>query len=248
MVTSLEDLKPKRRVVGLVHGASAMVLAVEAHGPETVEVTYRTDDGADGAVGSRLLNHSDEHRLAIEPAERPWPLTADGAAFRLASEARRIQLAHLFDPYIAIETATVEPLPHQIEAVYKEMLRARRLGERSTLRNSLESVAVASPTTTPAQSPTAIVMRSRRLIRWFIDRGERMRGALVAIGFADALLSESELGPPRTIATEPGRGGRGVGSRHSPGPGRHSRSQDPLRTFSRRSRPLFSGGGERNLT
>ena len=119
MVATLEDLKPKRRVVGLVHGASATVLAVEAHGPETVEVTYRTDDGA---VGSRLLVRSDEHRLAIEPAERPWPLTADGANLRLASEARRIQLAHLFDPYIAIETSTIEPLPHQIEAVYKEML------------------------------------------------------------------------------------------------------------------------------
>lgn len=38
------------------------------------------------------------------------------------SEAYRIGLAHLFDPYLAIRTSSIEPLPHQISAVYKEML------------------------------------------------------------------------------------------------------------------------------
>ena len=41
---------------------------------------------------------------------------------RLASEAYRIKLAHLFDPYLAVHTSMVEPLPHQITAVYGEML------------------------------------------------------------------------------------------------------------------------------
>ena len=41
---------------------------------------------------------------------------------RLASEAWRIHYAHLFDPYLAIHTSDVEPLPHQISAVYQEML------------------------------------------------------------------------------------------------------------------------------
>ena len=31
-------------------------------------------------------------------------------------------LAHLFDPYLAIRTSAIEPLPHQIKAVYQEML------------------------------------------------------------------------------------------------------------------------------
>jgi superfamily II DNA or RNA helicase len=42
--------------------------------------------------------------------------------FRLASEARRIQLAYLFDPLLAVSTSNVMPLPHQITAVYEEML------------------------------------------------------------------------------------------------------------------------------
>ena len=38
------------------------------------------------------------------------------------SEALRIRLAHLFDPVLAVHTSVVEPLPHQITAVYESML------------------------------------------------------------------------------------------------------------------------------
>ena len=38
------------------------------------------------------------------------------------SEAQRIRLAHLFDPVLAVHTSVVEPLPHQITAVYEAML------------------------------------------------------------------------------------------------------------------------------
>jgi hypothetical protein len=46
----------------------------------------------------------------------------DGASLRLASEAERIKLAYLFDLYLAVHTSRIEPLPHQITAVYGEML------------------------------------------------------------------------------------------------------------------------------
>ena len=52
----------------------------------------------------------------------PWSFDANGDQLKLASEAYRISLAHLFDPYLAVHTSSVEPLPHQISAVYKEML------------------------------------------------------------------------------------------------------------------------------
>jgi hypothetical protein len=38
------------------------------------------------------------------------------------SEATRIQLAYLFDPYVAGSSSTIDPLPHQISAVYEHML------------------------------------------------------------------------------------------------------------------------------
>ena len=57
-----------------------------------------------------------------EGTRRAWSFDGDGHMFRLAAEARRIQLAHLFDPYLALTSSEVDPLPHQIEAVYGEML------------------------------------------------------------------------------------------------------------------------------
>ena len=50
------------------------------------------------------------------------PFTADGRLFRLAAEAERIRLAPLFDPCVAVHASRIEPLPHQITAVYGEML------------------------------------------------------------------------------------------------------------------------------
>jgi hypothetical protein len=47
---------------------------------------------------------------------------AAGDEFTLGLEAFRIRLAHLFDPMMAVHTSNVEPLPHQISAVYEAML------------------------------------------------------------------------------------------------------------------------------
>ena len=58
----------------------------------------------------------------IELQRRPWTFDADGSLFRLVSEAQRIRLAHLFDALLAVHTSLVEPLPHQITAVYEAML------------------------------------------------------------------------------------------------------------------------------
>lgn len=53
---------------------------------------------------------------------RPWAFDAPGTEFKLAAEAWRIHLAHLFDPMMAVHTSNVEPLPHQLTAVYESML------------------------------------------------------------------------------------------------------------------------------
>ncbi len=64
----------------------------------------------------------DEPRLEIVEQGRPWSFDGDGRRFRLVSEAHRIRLAHLFDPLLAVHPSDVEPLPHQITAVYEAML------------------------------------------------------------------------------------------------------------------------------
>lgn len=75
-----------------------------------------------GVPGTQLLYRDDEASISVNDKSLPWSFDADGNQMRLASEAYRISLAHLFDPYLAVHTSSVEPLPHQISAVYQEML------------------------------------------------------------------------------------------------------------------------------
>jgi hypothetical protein len=60
--------------------------------------------------------------FSVAVAERPWAFDGNGEDFKLAVEAKRIDLAFLFDPVMAVHTSSVQPLPHQIAAVYESML------------------------------------------------------------------------------------------------------------------------------
>jgi superfamily II DNA or RNA helicase len=82
-------------------------------------LTYK-DPG--GKVANELLYRHDEPRIEVAAQGWPWSFDGDGHQFRLVSEAHRIRLAHLFDPVLAVHTSVVEPLPHQITAVYESML------------------------------------------------------------------------------------------------------------------------------
>ena len=114
----LEELKRGATVLGAAPGPVRVVLA-EPAGSDAVTLFY-TD--REGRSGSQVLYRTDEARLTLQEDERSFPFDGDGAVFRLVSEAERIRLAHLFDPLLAVETSDVEPLPHQITAVYEEML------------------------------------------------------------------------------------------------------------------------------
>ena len=115
----LEDLKAGASIRGLAPGGLAKVVQVEWFGDQAVKVTF--EDSA-AQVRNRLVFRTEEPTLEVVEEGRPWSFDGDGALLRLVSEAYRIRLAHLFDPYLAIHTSRIEPLPHQITAVYGEML------------------------------------------------------------------------------------------------------------------------------
>jgi superfamily II DNA or RNA helicase len=115
----LEDLQPDAAVRGILPDALVIVVSVEWHGSDALTLVYR---GPNGRVADEILYRHDEPRLEIVQAGRPWSFDGDGALFRLVAEAHRIRLAHLFDPVLAVHTSLVDPLPHQITAVYEEML------------------------------------------------------------------------------------------------------------------------------
>ena len=115
----LEDLQPNAAVRGILPDGFITVVSVQWFGSEALELTYKTPTGR---VANELLYRHDEPRLDIVEQGRPWSFDGDGAQFRLVSEAHRIRLAHLFDPVLAVHTSIVDPLPHQITAVYEAML------------------------------------------------------------------------------------------------------------------------------
>ena len=115
----LEDLKPNSQVKGILPTGPVTILSAQWHGSDVVEVTYRDTIGK---LGSELLFRDRQADLEVSAPGHPWAFDADPEMFRLVSEAYRIRMAYLFDPWLAIHLSQVEPLPHQITAVYGEML------------------------------------------------------------------------------------------------------------------------------
>jgi hypothetical protein len=83
------------------------------------------------AVQSRRLI---KRPLTSEEADRLQKVrgsksTYDGDAkvFLLGAEAERIRIAHQFDPLFAVNSSIVDPLPHQVEVVYRYLLPLPRI-------------------------------------------------------------------------------------------------------------------------
>jgi superfamily II DNA or RNA helicase len=113
------DLVPGSRAHGLSGDEAVEIILVEPHGDNAATVTWRDTNGG---LASRLVFEADLAGIKVEAAGRNWTFDADADEFLLVSEARRLSMAHLFDPHLAVNASAIEPLPHQIKAVYGEML------------------------------------------------------------------------------------------------------------------------------
>jgi superfamily II DNA or RNA helicase len=113
------DLIPGSRAHGLTGNGEVEILLVEAHGDNAATVTWRDTNGNSA---SRLVFEADLSAIKVEVAGRNWTFDADANQFLLASEARRLSMAHLFDPLLAVNASAIDPFPHQIRAVYDVML------------------------------------------------------------------------------------------------------------------------------
>ncbi|AYL64167.1 MULTISPECIES: helicase-related protein [Citrobacter] len=115
----LEEIKKDAQIRGIIEGQIVRVVTVEPIGEHALTVYYKDNQGS---LAERMLFRSDETNLAMATAERPWSFDAPGREFKLGLEAYRISQAALFDPMMAVNMANVDPLPHQISAVYEYML------------------------------------------------------------------------------------------------------------------------------
>jgi hypothetical protein len=119
----LEELTAGQRVAGLLPADSAAVLAVQRHGAEAVELTYKSSSGV---LGQRVLYRSDEPGLTVV-LSGGRPFDAPASDFKLVAEAQRIKLADSEWDLVVVDEA------HRMGAHYYggELKKTRRfeLGE-----------------------------------------------------------------------------------------------------------------------
>jgi len=115
----LEELTPGARILGVSGSSPVDVVAVQWHGANYITLTYKD---AHGDTHQGVLGRDQEAQLRMEASAQTRAFDGDAESWRLAAEALRIRYAALFDPMLAIATSDLQALPHQIKAVYGELL------------------------------------------------------------------------------------------------------------------------------
>ena len=98
-------------VTGLAGPVPVKVLAVERLTDTSASVAYRTEDG--GLAEKIVFDDALMHLKAVEPGSA-FTFDASPDAFLLAAEARRMRLAHLFDPLAALGTSRRAQQPAEV--------------------------------------------------------------------------------------------------------------------------------------
>ncbi|MBU0995378.1 MAG: DUF3883 domain-containing protein [Proteobacteria bacterium] len=161
-MVKLEDIKKDSVLNGIIPNQSVKIVGIDRIGEDSLSIFYKDSQGT---LGERMLFRSDEDGLSLTEVGRPWSFDGNSSDFKLAAEAHRIHLAYLFDPLMAVHSSTVDPLPHQITAVYDAML------PRQPLRFLLADDPGAGKT-----------IMAGLLIRELIIRGDLKRCLIVAPG------------------------------------------------------------------
>ena len=113
-----EDLVPGTRVVGLSSEGACTVIKIEKY-DDSARLIFEYPNRT---LSERLIYSEELQGLSISKHDNEIFVGADGSLLRLVLEAYRIEFAYQFDPYLAINSSKVQALPHQITAVYGEML------------------------------------------------------------------------------------------------------------------------------
>jgi superfamily II DNA or RNA helicase len=122
MNSPFNQLKPNLIVRGAVFPEPVQIIASfpMGNGVKIIGRGLRTERTYDP-----ILSLEQVAALDVSP-EQP-PFDGDATRFRLGVEALRLGLAYEHDPYFALSIARVDPLPHQLEAVYDYFLKQPRI-------------------------------------------------------------------------------------------------------------------------
>lgn len=121
-MAAFDDLKTNVVVRGPLFPEPVQVILSTPLG-ESVKLVGKGIDS--GRVYEPVLDAQQVASLQVT-AEQP-PFDGDPAQFRLGMEALRLALAYEYDPYFSLSIARVDPLPHQLEAVYDYFIKLPRI-------------------------------------------------------------------------------------------------------------------------
>jgi len=119
---NLEALKPGALVRGAIFPEPVKVISMVSMGGSIKLICEGLETGR---VHQPVLLPEQIDALEVSPDARPYD--GDPLRFRLGVEAMRLGLAYEYDPYFSLSIARVDPLPHQLEAVYDYFLKLPRI-------------------------------------------------------------------------------------------------------------------------
>ncbi|MDC8448557.1 MAG: DUF3883 domain-containing protein [Nitrospira sp.] len=118
----LEQLKSNIIVRGAIFPEPVQVIVVVPMGGSVKLIGKGLTSGK---VHEPILNA--EQLASLEATPEKEPFDGDPNKFRLGIEALRLELAYEYDPYFSLSIARVDPLPHQLEAVYDCFIKLPRI-------------------------------------------------------------------------------------------------------------------------
>ncbi len=118
----IDQLKPNVIVTGSIFNEPVQVLIVTPMGASVKLIGQGLNTNQ---VHQLILNVSQIAQLQATPDKEPFD--GDSLHFRLGVEALRLGLAYEYDPFFALAIARVDPLPHQLDAVYNYFLKQPRI-------------------------------------------------------------------------------------------------------------------------
>lgn len=113
------SIAPGQIVKNLIPSEPVTITKVQPLGSK-VSVSYVGVNSA--KANSKVLTIEEMEALEVVSAQGSFQFDGDPVRFKLFTEAERIDSAYQFDPLFAVNCSVVDPLPHQIEAVYKFLL------------------------------------------------------------------------------------------------------------------------------
>ena len=121
-VVTTEPIRPNSVIRGTILPEPVQVITVLPMGDSIrlIGMGLRTNQ-----VHDLILSQAQVAGLQVTPEQEPFD--GDAARFRLGIEALRLGLAYEHDPYFSLSIARVDPLPHQLEAVYDYFLKQPRI-------------------------------------------------------------------------------------------------------------------------